>query len=338
MSADGRIVVFDRLGGATGVVRDLMVVRRSPEVSVVGIDLGTVAVGFPGPEWYLAVHNVGTTSFTATDAVSDTDEFLVTGGTCVDTAVAPGGTCTVYVVFVPERQGVRTGMVTITDADGLEVEVPLSGRGGEPELDPLPAGADAEGTVVGSSSEPVRFTITNIAFHRSTIVSIALAGANPDDFVVSDDQCTDRRLDALDTCTVDVVFTPAAAGRRAATVVATTDRGADSTMLISGVGAWAPVLDVVSPTVAPGLVTVRGTGFAAGADVTVGWSDGIGSTMRVVADNTGAITAQLVVRPNERGGLRTLVAQAADGSAGRVDVLVVVRRATTGPASPRWPD
>ena len=323
MSADGRVVVFDRLGGASGTMRDLTVVRRTPDVTASGLDLGTVAVGFPGPEWYIAVHNVGPTAFAATSATSGSKEFLVTGGSCTVEPVAPGGTCTVFVVFVPERAGRRDGVVTIVGEDGLELDVAVSGRGGDPELDPLPTGADAATTLVGASSDPVQFTITNIAFHPVTITSIALGGADPADFAVSDDQCSGKRLAALDTCTVDVVFTPTAAGRRAASVVATTNRGADSTMQIAGVGRWATALEVVSPAVvAPGLVTAHGSGFAAGVDVLIGWADGIGSTMRVVADESGAFTVQLVVRPNERGGVRTLVAQTNDGTSASAEVLV----------------
>ncbi|MEZ5252200.1 MAG: hypothetical protein R2713_24210 [Ilumatobacteraceae bacterium] len=45
------------------------------------LDVGTVAVALPGPEWYVPVRN-GPSTFTPAEVLTDNPEFTVTGGTC----------------------------------------------------------------------------------------------------------------------------------------------------------------------------------------------------------------------------------------------------------------
>jgi hypothetical protein len=71
-------------------------------------------------------------------------------------------------------------------------------------------------------------------------------------------------------------------------------------------------------------VGVGGTGFPAGATVTVGWADGKGEVVTVSADASGSFLVMLPTRPSERGGERTVVAQVGDLSA-HADVEVMRR-------------
>jgi hypothetical protein len=80
--------------------------------------------------------------------------------------------------------------------------------------------------------------------------------------------------------------------------------------------------------VAPSKLKVEGSGFSPFTAVTVGWADGSGRSVVTISDPYGTISVELVVRPGQRGGQRTVVAQTADGQTGTVDVDVVMPRST----------
>ncbi len=337
LSATGRVVVFDTLagvafGGTSGDGRSVAMVDRLPKVSMSGLDMGSIVVGFPGPEWYLVVKNPGPSSFVPSLVEVDNPDFLISGGSCVDqanTAVPPGGSCTVNLMFMPSKDGPADGTLTVHEYgfDAIAVSSHLHGFGGEPALSPSPGGADGGSVVVGAQSEPMSFGVFNIAFNLTTISSIRIEGEDPGNFKVVTDTCTGQTLDASAGCIVQVAFAPIASGRRTARVVATTDKGAYTTMLVSGEGRWNPTLSMsTDAVVAPSKLAVKGSGFSPYTAVTVGWADGSGRSVVTISDPYGTIQAELVVRPGQRSGPRTVVAQTADGQTATADVDVVMPR------------
>ena len=348
LSSTGRVVVFDTLAGVAfgspaGSGRQVAIVEHAPVLELANLDVGTVAVGFPGPEWFLVLNNRGPSSFVPAVVEVSNPDFLISGGSCADgtnTPVPPGGSCTVTLMMMPSIEGDLTGTLTVRE-DGFgaaSITGQLSGRGGDPALAAAPGGAFGGSLVVGGRGEPMTFSLYNVAFNPVKLGTLTLAGSNPDDFEIILDGCSGSTIDAGEPCGLQVLFTPAAAGRRTAHVVAVTTDGVYATILLSGDARYEPKLAVGSTTARPGSrLTVAGAGFSPNTAVTINWSDGSGRPLAVVTDATGSLLAELVIRPGERPGARTLVAQTTDGQVAAADVQVANTSQRLGPSSPNWP-
>ncbi len=347
VSANGRIVVFDTLAGAAfGALpadgRQIATVVKDPVLTLSNLDMGTVAVDYPGPEWFLVLANQGPSSFIPAITEVDNPQFLISGGTCVDqntTPVPPGGACTINLMFLPIEPGEDTATLTVKEFgfDAITLTSQLSGFGGEPALAPRPGGAEAHPLVVGGRDEPMVFAVDNVAFNPVRIRKIVVEGTNPMDFVIGNDECTGRTVDAAGSCNVEVLFAPTAAGRRTASVRVTTVDGAYTTFLVSGDAHYEPKLAAsTTVVVAPARLTMIGAGFAPNATVTLTWADGAGRPITVTTDATGTLLAELTVRRNDRRGNRTIVAQTLDGEIASADVTVVVPRVRQNAASSRF--
>lgn len=348
LSATGRVVVFDTLAGAAygnpvAASRQVGIVDHSPVLELADLDVGTVAVGYPGPEWFLVVNNRGPSSFVPTSVESTNPDFLISGGTCnaVGSApVPPGGTCTVNLMMMPSVAGPLTGTLTVSESgfDAATVSAELTGLGGDPALAPTPGGAYGGSLVVGSRGEPMSFTLSNVAFNPVRIVSVEVLGSHPEDFAVNLDECTNTTIDAGMACDLQVIFTPTSAGRRTANVLAVTDGGVYATLLVSGDGRYEPRMAASNTTIVPGSrVTLTGIGFGPNVPVTISWGDGSGAKVSAVTSLYGTLDVTLVVRPTERAGNRTLVAQTADGQVAVAEVQVVSRASSMNPGSANWP-
>jgi Tol biopolymer transport system component len=348
LSATGRVVVFDTLAGAAygntaTAGRQVGIVDHPPLLEMANLDVGTVAVGYPGPEWFLVVNNRGPSSFVPATVEVTNPDFLISGGSCVSavaTPVPPGGTCTVNLMMMPSVAGPLEGTLTISEAgfDAVSISTELSGLGGDPALAPTPGGGYGGSLVVGTRGEPIDFSLSNVAFNPVRITKVTVEGSNPEDFQLNLDECTRKTLDAGLSCKLQVIFSPTASGRRTANVVAVTDGGVYATILVSGDAHYEPKMAVSNTTIIPGSrVTLTGIGFAPNVPVTIAWGDGSGSRYDALTTGYGTLDVTLVVRPTERSGDRTLVAQAADGEAAVADVLVVGRSARASAGAANWP-
>ena len=348
MSAVGRVVVFDTLAGAVygapQVGRQVAVVDYAPTLSLADLDVGTVAVWFPGPEWFLVLSNSGPASFLPVTAAVDNEDFLISGGSCIDqpVAVAPGATCTIKLMLLPSQSGERKATLTVSEEgfNAFSVSAQLTGRGGEPSLMPTPAGGYAGSVLVGTSgAAPMSFNMANVAFGSVKVKSIRVEGSHSNDFRVTVDTCSGTNLPAgVSSCDLQVVFTPTASGRRSAQVVVTTRDGGYATLLVSGDAFYDPTLATSKSTILAGSrLNLTGSGFAPNATITLSWADGTGGSTSVVTDAAGGLNAQIVVRATDRAGARTLVAQGAEGQVATVEVLVLAPSNSRGPNSPAWP-
>ena len=92
------------------------------------------------------------------------------------------------------------------------------------------------GTDVGWVSAGQTFTLTNSGNAAVSINSIAMVGANPDDFSIRSDECP-ASLGAGASCPVTVDFEPSAAGSRTATLqVVNSAVGSPETVALTGTG------------------------------------------------------------------------------------------------------
>ena len=349
ISAIGRVIVFDTLAGAVyGTAqsgRQVAIVDHAPNLVLADLDVGTVAVWFPGPEWFLVLSNSGPSSFVPALATVDNEDFMISGGSCLDVGavVAPGATCTIKLMLLPRVAGERTATLTLSEEgfNAMSVSAQLTGRGGDPSLAPTPAGGYAGSVLVGASSPtPLSFQMGNVAFGSVKVQSISIEGSNPDDFHVTLDKCSGTTLGAGATfCEMQVTFTPTAGGRRSAQAVVTTRDGGYATVLLSGDAFYDPLLAVSKATVPAGSrLNVTGSGFAPNSSVTVSWADGSGGTTTLVTDAAGGLSTQIIVRATDRTGQRTLVAQGGDADqVATVDLLILAPGVSRGPSSPVWP-
>jgi Tol biopolymer transport system component len=344
LSASGHVVVFDTLStdflaaeqvvSATDVAggRGVAVIGRPAELVAASLDVGTVMVGYAGPEWYVAVRNTGPSTFLPATVVSSDPQFAITGGTCaLQIAVVPGDSCTVNVTLTPGAPGPIAATFTVTEAivGGTSATVALTGSGGVPDLRAAPAGADFAPTLVGATAATVSFDIENVGFQPVAITSVAFGGTNPADFSIVSTSCPESVINPMTSCAVEVAFAPTEAGYRTATLLVGADAGRYTSVVLTGEGRRITALTAGESRIHAGSpVELGGSGFPAGATVTVAWADGKGESVQVLADAAGEFVAQLPTRPSERGGDRTVVAQSGELSA-RVEVEVVRRRSGT---------
>jgi len=341
----GRTALFDSAaaGQLAGLVLNAMpdpestlpigrrVVARvlPPRLSLPDADLGTTIVGLEGDEWYLAVINDGPSSFQPTEVTISNPEFTINEelSSCLLGASVPAGdSCTIYVSYKPTRPGVSSAVLRVAELgfDGVAIESNLAGAGGVPTLRIDPGGADLGAVVVGNSSVEFQFDVQNIdPVIPTSLQSFELTGSHVDDFELTTNNCVDRPLNPRATCSLGVIFRPTDEGRRTALVALGTPTGQYTTMVIAGDGRFEPLVDVdVSEVRAGDSLTVMGSGYAVGSEVTVVFGDEPDDAITVVADAEGRIDATVPVGQGERAGSRNVIIQSGDVVAVSPDIEI----------------
>ncbi len=323
LSASGHVVVFDTVAGDSingctddAAGREGVAVARPAQLDIPSLDVGTVAMLLPGPEWFVPVRNEGPSTFVPGTVESSSPEFTITGGTCqLGVPVPPGGTCNVEVVLTPALPGPRTATLTVREDlfGGTSVTSPLLGAGGDPALVPAPSGLDFPSTAVGRTSVSLASDITNIGFGPTRITSVRTAGDHPDDFVVTANGCGAAPVNPGATCSVDIAFRPTESGHRTATVIVATEFGQYTSVLVNGAGTRIADLVTSSAQVRAGdEIGLGGSGFRPDTDVVISWADGRSGSITVRTGADGSFLALMPTRVTETSGVRTLVAQSGD--------------------------
>lgn len=332
ISANGRVLVADSLvagvllGDAALTGRHIVAATYTPTLSVAALDLGTIAVSVPGPEWIVNVVNLGPGSFAPATITIDNPDFAITGGSCVNdrAPVKAGTSCSVTMILTPSVAGPLTATLTVAEAGfgAIVLASPVKGAGGEPALDALPVFADYGAEVVGRLSEFTEsFEVSNVYIAPTIVVSATMSGANPEDFLVTASTCGTELLMGA-SCPVEVSFRPTGAGRRTATLNFSTALGQYTSVLLSGEGVYTPLL-LSAAGVSPGEdLGVGGIGFPANTDVVLRWSDGSGRSLTAHSDDTGTFLVNLTTTRNQPAGAATLVAQATDGTTATIAVEI----------------
>lgn len=348
ISETGRVVTFESTGAiqlAPGVPANaptqVVSATLPTDLAMPALDVGSVPVNWPSAEWYLALTNLGASSFRPSTITSSDPAFMVTGGTCAAGAVVvPGSSCTVNLVFIPVAEGPASATITVAEEGfgAAAVSTLVVGAGGEPLLSADPAGADLGILEVGSASEAVTVTVSNVGFFDTRLAGVTLSGLHPGDFQVVADRCTGVALPRGASCTVEVVFRPLDDGLRTALVTITTVEGSRTSAIVAGQGRYRSVL-LARPIVQAGQVLeAAGGGFGPASRVVLSWADGIGRSVTVLTDAAGTFRAQLPLSSSERTGERVLVASDPAGEVAPAwTVVTVLPRTTTSPAVPLFP-
>jgi hypothetical protein len=136
------------------------------------------------------------------------------------TVMALGETCTINVTFIPGALGERSGyVVVVDDAFDSPQRIPLTGAATKPVARLAPARVNF-GQILGGRTPPQTVTLTNRGDGPLTIAGIAATG----DYKAIP-HCPSVLLPGL-SCTIDVSFSPQAAGVRTGSLVVTDDSNA----------------------------------------------------------------------------------------------------------------
>ena len=155
--------------------------------------------------------------------------------TC-QTAIAPGGTCTIDVYFTPSVTGTRTGTLTITDdASNSPQTVALTGIGASSAISISPTTLSFGTQVVNTSSAGQKVTVTNNGFVNLTVNSVLASGGFSES-----DSCTGVTLTPGQACTITASFAPVMAATMTGTItINDTSTGTPHLVSMTGTGAFA---------------------------------------------------------------------------------------------------
>jgi len=129
--------------------------------------------------------------------------------------LAVNANCEIQVTFTPTDYGGVNGTLSVTDnATGSPQKVALSGTGTAVVLSPT--AIEFGNQKVGTSSVPIKVTLSNLGTSSLSITQIAIKGADPNDFSQTNNCGTS--VPPQSKCTITVTFTPTAKGSRSANV------------------------------------------------------------------------------------------------------------------------
>ncbi len=234
----GTIVVADNAADSPQVV-PLSGTGIAPAVA-----LAPASLAFPGQNvgsasapGSVTLTNNGTGALTLTGiSISGTNGGDFSESNTCGTSLAAGASCAISAIFMPTAAGSRSANLMVSDnAPGSPQMVPLAGTGLAASLVLSPTAVAFGNQSVGTASTAYPVTLTNTGTAVLTITGITVTGANSGDFSLS--STCGAALAAASTCTASVVFTPAASGSRAASLlISDTLPGSPQSAGLSGTG------------------------------------------------------------------------------------------------------
>ena len=244
--------------GLAGAAYPLHGPPPAPALSPDRLQFGDHVVGTASSSQSVTVSNAGGTALAIGSVRSDGSDFVVTADGCSGSSVVPGASCTFDVAFVPSAPGARHARIGFTSNAGSSPVLEVDGTGLKGVVAISPSTVSYAHVQAGTRSSATGVQVRNtgnapLVFERS-----ALTGANAGDFEIVADDCTARTLEPDAFCAMSVVFAPAAAGFRSATLSIWTDPSQDPYgVLLSGWGDGAQGLradetSVVLPSARPG--------------------------------------------------------------------------------------
>lgn len=318
---------------------DAFVTKLVPVASVApsSLTFPSLAVGSTSAAQTFTVTNEQNTALTL--AMTASGDFAETD-TC-GSSLGPGLTCTVSVTFVPTLPLTRTGSVTITDnAVNSPQTVMLSGIGVGPAVSFGQNSLSVGNQLITTNSPAQMVTLTNTGNAPLTISSIGIGGTNSGDFSQTNTCPTSgASLVANASCSISLIFTPAATGSRTASVtVADNAPGTPQSLGLVGTGTDFAIA-AASGSNCPGggncstAATIK-SGQSASYDLQVTPSSGFNGTVALVC--TGA--------PNSSTCSVSPASVTVNGSTGSAFMVIVSNTSNArlvpfvfGPNAPKYP-
>lgn len=352
LSKTGQILAFDTMAGTalegvrratSGGGRSVVTVTAKPQLSLASLDFGTVLPGFESTELYATVLNAGPAAFEPTNVFVSAN-FNITGGTCArGILVAAGTSCSVNLTFSPTAIQAFEGTLTVSGngAGAPSVSALIRGAAGEPTLLADPGGVDLDSAVVGEVGGRVAIDIDNIGFLPTSIASIEMGGAHPDDFQIQSESCRNRALNPDASCAIEVEFRPTGVGYRSALLLVRTPAGQYTAAVLGGFARYRPTFETTAQTEGQvarpgGSLGLGGFGFPPSAPISIGFDDGSAPFAFVASNEQGNFLAIVPLPARLRVGDRRLVATARDGAVANVTVAITGPRRRTNPIIPGY--
>jgi hypothetical protein len=200
------------------------------------INFGNQALNQTSDPLAVKLINAGSAPLTI-DSISATGDFAQTNN-CGTTVPAVSGTCTIQITFTPTTLGTRTDQITITDnAEGSPHQIGVTGTGISSSMGSLtitPTSVNFPYEPVGETSPAQVVYIMNTSKAAITLTDITISG----DFDETD-TCGNLPsiLNAGDSCSVSIIFTPTQTGKRTGTLtIASNAAGGNKTVSLAGIG------------------------------------------------------------------------------------------------------
>lgn len=204
------------------------------------VDFGTIAAGTTSQRSFPVVNN-GNASTTITSVTVPSS--YQASGCASGTVLPPGGACTIQVTFAPTSGGDHGGSVDIAAGDPPAYRVRLlgaaSGGAGSPfvvDIEELDFGE----VEIAAPAPRQRVRFTNAGGTAIVLATMSFEGAQADDYSRAGACKNGLSLQTTAYCTVDIGFTPSAAGERRAQFVAQAADGRRSTVTLRGMGKSTP--------------------------------------------------------------------------------------------------
>jgi hypothetical protein len=175
------------------------------------------------------------------------------GSDCEGQEIEVGHSCVFEIIFHPTSAGEKRATLRVeSNATNNPILVSLVGVSIASELSIAPSPFDFGTFEPGSKSAAQEFVVENTGTEPTAIESVALTGADSDQFPITADGCSMTNLGAGSDCSVSVVFAPTSAGAKAATLeVPASPFESAKTVALSGTGAAAAPGGGGAPAPAP---------------------------------------------------------------------------------------
>ena len=229
------------------------------------LTFGSQVVGTTSAAQTVIVSNAGGTPVTFTNIAMTGDFAGATLAQCPSVGVE--ASCTFSITFKPTAAGTRPGTITFTDnATGSPQTVTLTGTGtgGAATVTVTPSSLAFGSQAISTTSGPLSVMVANTGTAAVNFTGFTTSGADAEDFSVplpsSGGGCSAAgSLAAGASCTMNVLFTPQAAGTRTATLlIADNATGSPQAVALSGTGVTSTVIITVAPGGSSTATTVSG--------------------------------------------------------------------------------
>jgi hypothetical protein len=213
--ATGTLTLSDGAGTQTVELTGVGLSAPTDTLSPASLTFPATATGQSSAAQMVTLTNSGGEALESI-AVSVTSGFAVTNG-CT-TQLGANSSCAIAVQFDPTQTGSTSGTLTVTDALRTQT-VALAGTGVAPAaIGVSPTSLTFANQQPGVASAPQTVTVTNVGGAPMANVGFALTGPAAASYAVAATTCG-AVLSAQSSCTVQIVFTPAATGPIAAALV-----------------------------------------------------------------------------------------------------------------------
>ena len=211
-------IASTRVRGATkvaaGAEHSIALIRGMLAAQPASVDFGNQPLATTSGPTTVTLTNSGLAPITLTEiaVAGGAGEFTLTE-TCPDppAVLAPAATCQAQTTFAPAGSGARSGQIAVkSDALPDRLEIALAGTGTQASVAFAPTSVDFGNQTTGSSTQPQAIVVSN-GGAAPLVISDIIATAG---FSIDSDNCprAPAALTAPATCTINVVFTPTAAG------------------------------------------------------------------------------------------------------------------------------